>query len=147
THDLVRGLESIEHQTRKIERMINTLLDVNQLDLDRLELEVDEIDLVQLARRALEEHLPLARNHKLRLFVNGQPVPIAPGSSSSTAPLKIEGDAERLEQVLSNLISNAIKYSPQDGPVTVSLQFTADGYVEIAVEDRGIGVSPEDQAR
>jgi two-component system sensor histidine kinase SenX3 len=100
-----------------------------------------------LARRALEEHLPLARNHELRLFANGQPVPIATGSSNSTAPLKIEGDEERLEQVLSNLISNAIKYSPQDGPVTVSLQFTKDGYVEIAVEDRGIGVSPEDQAR
>src|SRR5207237_5803683 len=104
----------------------------------RLELEVDEIDLVQLARRALEEHLPLARNHELRLFVNGQPVPIAIDSSSSgspATPLKIEGDEERLEQMLSNLISNAIKYSPQDGPITVSLQFTDDGYVGIAVED------------
>ncbi len=149
THDLVRGLESIEHQTRRIEHLINTLLDVNQLDLDRLELEVDEIDLIQLARRALEEHLALARNHELHLLVNGQPVPIASDNSHSspTAPMKIEGDEERLEQVLSNLISNAIKYSPQDGPITVSLQFTSDGHVEIAVEDRGIGVSPKDQAR
>ena len=149
THDLVRGLESIEHQTRKIEHLINTLLDVNQLDLDRLELEVDEIDLIQLARRALEEHLPLARSHELRLLVNGQPIPIATDGSSATpsAPIKIEGDEERLEQVLSNLISNAIKYSPQDGPVTVSLQFNNDNHVEIAIQDRGIGVPLEDQIR
>ena len=52
---------------------------------------------------------------------------------------------QQLEQILTNLVSNAIKYSPQDGPITVSIRQTNDGYVEIDVEDQGIGIPPEAQ--
>ncbi|HJT58931.1 MAG TPA: ATP-binding protein [Ktedonobacteraceae bacterium] len=151
THDLIRGLDSIEHQSRRIEHMINTLLDVSRLDLDRLESELQEIDLIQLARRALAEQLPFAaRNHELRLFVNGNPVPIdpiIPGSGHSTPGLPVEADEQQLEQILTNLVSNAIKYSPENGSITVSLQQTNDEYVAITVEDQGIGIPPEVQPR
>ena len=67
--------------------------------------------------------------------------------SHSEGELPILADESLVRRMLLNLLDNAIKYSPQDGPVTVSLRYTDDDYVEIAVEDQGIGVSPEDQAR
>ncbi|HLH61927.1 MAG TPA: ATP-binding protein [Ktedonobacteraceae bacterium] len=150
TNDLIRGLDSIEHQSRRIEHMINTLLDVSRLDLDRLESDLQEIDLVQLARRALAEQLPYAaRNHELHLFANGNPVPIVPAvpeSAHSAHSLKIEADEQQLEQILANLLSNAIKYSPEDGPIIVSIRQVDNEYIEIDVEDEGIGIPPEAQA-
>src|SRR6185312_7978082 len=141
-------LDSIEHQSRRIEHMINTLLDVSRLDLDRLESELQEIDLIQLARRTLAEQLPFAaRSHELRLFFNGKPVPIAQDSAQSNPVLTIEADEQQLEQILTNLVSNAIKYSPKDGIISVSIRQTNDGYFEIDVEDHGIGIPPEVQAR
>jgi signal transduction histidine kinase len=124
--------------------MINTLLDVSRLDLDRLESELQKIDLIQLARRTLAEQLPFAaRNHELRLFVNGKSVPVDQESVQSHPTLTIEADEQQLEQILTNLVSNAIKYSPKDGTITVSVRQTNDGYVEIDVEDQGIGIPPD----
>jgi signal transduction histidine kinase len=146
-HELIQGLKSIEHQTQKIVHMINALLDVSRLDLDRLELELQEIDVIQLVKRTLEDYLPIVQDHELRLFVNEHAVPIAEdGKAISQGPMKIMGDEERLEQVLVNLISNAVKYSPRGGPVTVSLYSTDDGMIEIAIKDQGIGIPPEEQA-
>ena len=148
-HELLIGLKSIEHQTQKIEHMINALMDVSRLDLDRLQLELKEIDLLELVKRTIEDYMPIAQDHELCLFVNGQPVSIHEDEQERVVqkPLKIKGDEERLEQVLVNLISNAIKYSPNSGPVTVSLHNTNDGTIEIAVEDQGIGIPPEEQER
>ena len=103
--------------------------------------------MIQLVKRTLEDYLPVAQNHELRLFVNGQPVPLSANSNATAQePMKIMGDEERLEQVLVNLISNAVKYSPQGGPVTVSLRSTDEGLLEISVEDQGIGIPREEQA-
>lgn len=148
-HELLRGLKSIEHQTLKIEHMINALMDVSRLDLDRLQLELKEIDLFQLVKQTLQEYAPIAQNHELRLFVNEQSIPINEDEHETVIqkPLKIMGDEERLEQVLVNLISNAIKYSPNNGPVTVSLHTTNEDSIEIAVEDQGIGIPLEEQER
>lgn len=146
THELLRGLESIEHQTRKLEHMINTLLDVNRLDLNRLELAVQEFDMTQMVKRTLEEHLPFAGNHELRLFVNGQSVPLTPQDTTKETPIRVKGDERQLEQVLTNLVNNAIKYSPQNGAIQVSLQYTDDRYVELSVADQGIGIPAEEQA-
>ena len=145
--ELLGGLRSIEHQTQSIEHMINALMDVSRVDLDRLQLELKEIDLLQLVKQTLQEYAPLAQNHELRLLVNERPVSIDEDETKLQQPLKVKGDAERLEQVLVNLMSNAIKYSPDHGPVTVSLHNTNDGMVEIAVEDQGIGIPPEEQER
>jgi signal transduction histidine kinase len=148
-HELLLGLKSIEHQTKKIVHMMDALLDVSRLDLDRLELELHEIDVIQLARRTLEEYLPMAQDHELRLLVDGHPFPLLTGEADTLprASMKIVADEERLEQVLINLISNAVKYSPQGGPVTLSLRNTADGALAIAIEDQGIGIPPAEQER
>ncbi len=148
-HELLTGLKSIEHQTQKIEHMVNALMDVSRLDLDRLQIELKEIDLLQLVKRTIEEYMPIAQDHELRLFVNEHPISFSEDEQETVVqkPLKIKGDEERLEQVLVNLISNAIKYSPNSGPVTVSVRNTDEGTIKIAVEDRGIGIPLEEQER
>ncbi len=148
-HELLSGLKSIEHQTQKIEHMVNALMDVSRLDLDRLQLELKEIDLLELVKRTIEEYMPVAQDHELRLFVNERPISVHEDEQETGVqkPLKIKADEERLEQVLINLISNAIKYSPNSGPVTVSLCSTNEGTIEISVEDRGIGIPLEEQER
>ena len=143
-HDLLKGLESIDHQTRRIERLINTLLEVSRVELDRLELDLQEVDLTQMARSIFQGYLPLAPNHELHLFVNGEAVL---EDTPINASIRVQGDEQRLEQVLMNLISNAIKYSPEGGSITVSLRYTDDRYVELTVEDRGIGIPVQEQAR
>jgi len=148
-HELLRGLKSVEHQTQKIEHMINALMDISRLDLDRLQLELKEIDLLQLVRRTLEDYAPIAQHHELRLFVNEHPISLSEDESETAKqkPLKIKGDEERLEQVLVNLVSNAVRYSPNSSSITVSICTTDEGTIEIAVEDQGIGIPLAEQAR
>lgn len=146
-HDLLRSLESVERQTYTIEHMINTLLDVSRSDLDRLELKVQAIDLTQLLKRTLKDYLPLAPQHKLRLFIEGKSVPIQTKKKNTDPPIHVQGDEHRLEQIIINLVSNAIKYSPVGSIVTVSLRRVDNDYVEFTVEDQGIGIPPEEQAQ
>jgi signal transduction histidine kinase len=146
TNDLMSGAESIEHQTYRIAHMINTLLEVSRADLGRVNISLQDIDLVQLARRTLKEHIPLAPGHDLRLVVNREPQPILAENTTSTSSIIIQGDELRLEQVLSNLVGNAIKYSPDGGPITLSVR-TDGEYVELSVEDQGIGIPIKEQAR
>lgn len=146
THELIRGLESIEHQTRRLTHMINTFMEVSRVELDRMDLEMHEVDLLRLVRRVLKDYLPLAPRHEVFFFVNGQRVPIHSDEEIEVAPILIQGDEHRLEQVFNNLISNAIKYSPRGGPVITSLQ-QREGEIELVVEDRGIGVPVDEQSR
>ncbi len=149
--ELLSGLKSIEHQTQSIEHMINALMDVSRLDLQRLQLELKEIDLLQLVKQTLQDYAPIAQHHELRLLVNEQPIALNDEEEqfedAVQQQLKVQGDAERLEQVVINLLSNAVKYSPNGGPVTVSLRDLHDGSIEIAVEDQGIGIPQDEQER
>ncbi|MEO8970822.1 MAG: ATP-binding protein [Ktedonobacteraceae bacterium] len=146
THELIRGLESIEHQTRRITHMINTFMEVSRVELNRMDLEMHEVDLLWLVRRVLKDYLPLAPKHEMFFSVNGQWVPILSDEEIALEPILIQGDEHRLEQVINNLISNAIKYSPEGGPVITSL-LQKDDAIELVVEDRGIGVPVEEQDR
>jgi signal transduction histidine kinase len=150
THELIRGLESIEHQSRRITQMINTLMEMNRVELNRLELEIQEVDLFQLVQRILQDYLPVTPKHEMFFFVNGQQVPILSDEQGdeapAVAPILVQGDENRLEQVINNLIGNAIKYSPGGGPVITSLQ-QKGSEIELAVEDSGIGVPVEEQSR
>lgn len=146
THELIRGLESIEHQARRITLMINTLMEVNRVELDRLELEFQEVDLSRLVQRILQDYLRVTPKHELFFFVNGQQVPILSDEKVTVAPILVQGDENRLEQIINNLVGNAIKYSPDGGPVITLLQQTGSE-IELAVEDSGIGVPVEEQSR
>ncbi|MBA2284989.1 MAG: HAMP domain-containing histidine kinase [Ktedonobacteraceae bacterium] len=144
---LLRGLENIEHQTIRIEHIVNTLMEVSRADLGHLRLQIRDIDLVQIVRHILREYLPLAPNHQLHLIVNEEPVSLLPEDTTPNTSIHIHADERALEQILTNLLSNAIKYSPQGGPITVALKDSAQEGVELSVADRGIGIPLEAQKR
>ncbi|GAC1387316.1 MAG: hypothetical protein NVS4B7_16960 [Ktedonobacteraceae bacterium] len=146
THELLQSLKSIEHQTRRIEHLIDTVVEISRIDLNRLELYIQDVDLLRLVRRTLIEHLLLTSKHTVRLCVDGEPVPVYADDLTTAPSVMLRGDEKRLEQTIIHLLSNATKYSPAGSPITVSLQHADEG-VELSMEDRGIGIPVEELQR
>jgi len=127
----IKALEMIQLQVDRMKRLISDLLDVSRMTGDQLELRPQRLDLVALVWHVVDQQQPLAPHHPLLV---------------EFAPAMIVGtwDAGRLEQVLLNLLNNAVKYSPQGGPVEITVSGDAGaGTVSIAIRDHGIGVPPD----
>lgn len=129
---LSAGLAAIDRQSQKLSRLVSQLLDVSRLEAGRLVLERAPTDLVALARATVEAARASTTRHEMRLRATGTVIAVV--------------DPLRLEQVLTNLLDNAVKYSPHGGPVEVEIA-EAGSAVEIVVTDRGIGVPPEHRDR
>src|SRR4051812_2663524 len=127
----VRQREIILRQTRHLVRMVDDLLDVSRVTLGKISLQRRPVDLRELAERCLAElgMEALARSNGLELAVEAQPA-------------QVMGDPVRLEQVLCNLIQNAIKYTPRGGRLRVSVGTEGDEAV-VRVRDTGVGLSVE----
>ncbi len=121
--------------SERLVRLVNDILDSEKLLDSSVEMNIRDIDLGTLVERAIRENEGFAGTHGVRLaFAADVNVP------------KVSGDSDRLLQVVTNLISNACKFSPQDGEVEVQLH-SADGAVELSVSDRGPGVPAELRGR
>jgi signal transduction histidine kinase len=126
-------LQIVKRNADRLLELINDLLDIARLEAGKLELKRLPLDLEGLIRevsRALRPQIKSKGQH-LRLDLAG-PLPV------------VTGDPERLTQILLNLISNAHKYTPQGGIITVATRAERAG-VCIAVQDTGIGLSSEEQ--
>ncbi|MGK4005253.1 HAMP domain-containing sensor histidine kinase [Sorangium sp. So ce1036] len=130
---LRRTMALVGRQVDRLERMVGDLVDAAQLEARKLELRIDEHDLCALAQEAVELYGPASSGHRIELSLPG-------------APVLVRCDATRIEQVLNNLVSNALKYSPEGGRVDVAVR-DAGGCAEIAVRDEGIGIEAADLAR
>jgi signal transduction histidine kinase len=126
-------LQRIDAASTRMGRTIDELLDLARLRLgQRIELDRSTADLVSIARDSVAEHAAMAPGHRITLEAR---VPALVG----------EWDGRRLEHVISNLISNAVKFSPAGGDVVVTVdRVENDGLV--AVRDQGVGIVPEDRA-
>jgi signal transduction histidine kinase len=120
------NVEVIVEQARRLSRLIDDLLDHSRLQEGRIELHLEPIDLRDLVRRVAADIRPTLTRHTLNVKL-------------PAAPLAVLGDVTRLEQVLFNLITNAVKYSPAGGAVEV-VAARADGFATVTVLDRGIGI-------
>ncbi len=130
---LKRALDVVDQQSEKLTRLVAQLLDVSRFQSGKLGLQCHETDLSSLVLALVEGMQAQSERHQLRAHV---------------APhVRANVDALRIEQVVTNLIDNAIKYSPEGGPVDVHLTVTEDHTVQIAVRDRGVGVPTEDRER
>jgi signal transduction histidine kinase len=128
-----RMLSVMVDQTRRLDRLIDSLLDVSRIERGQLTLKSAPLDLAALVQRVIAETQATAPQHDL--------VYVGPSE-----PAMIEGDSMRLEQVMLNLLHNAIKYSPVGGRVTVALTIDAE-HTAIAVQDEGIGIPAADIPR
>jgi excisionase family DNA binding protein len=128
----VRTLQVITEQGTKLSRLINQLLDISRLESGKLSLEPQPTDLTALVEQVVADAQLWSERHPISLQ--------APPS------LWAEVDGLRLEQVLTNLLDNAVKYSPDGGPIEVVL-VGRDTAVELSVRDHGLGVPPEKRAQ
>jgi signal transduction histidine kinase len=127
---LARYLTTIDKETGRLGRLTQDLLDVSRLQTGQLTLALHPLDLTALVHAVTErfaEQLP--GGHQLVLDL-------------PDAPCRVSGDADRLEQVLSNLLENAAKYSPAGSQMTVSLAVAESGAF-VRVRDEGIGLSAD----
>lgn len=132
---LLEQLEVVQRQTGKLARLVDELLDVSRIESGRLELRVSDIDLPELIAEVMKRHQLMATKHELRLHYDPD------------RKLGVRGDRDHLEQVLNNLIGNAMKYSPEGGPIDVTVARAGDQEIEFAVEDHGIGIRGPELAR
>lgn len=126
----------IEIAGRQIERLthlIQLLLDVTRLEQGRLQIEPNQADLAQIVQASVDRHEPALKEAGLELTLD------------LPAPVVGHWDAHRLEQVVDNLLSNAMKYG-QGHPVAIRV-FARDGAGVLEVSDRGRGIPPEIQQR
>lgn len=123
-------VQTIDQQVGRLERLVEDLLDVNRVLSYEEGLQRTPTDLAQLAAQVVAQLQPLAPNHDLQVTGN--------------AALIVPADAGRIEQVLSNLVSNAIKYSPNGGLVVINLRQTAKEAI-CTVSDKGLGIAPAEQ--
>jgi PAS domain S-box-containing protein len=130
-----RAIALMDRQLRHMMRLINDLLDLSRIGQGRLELQLGGVDLVEVARQAVEDLAPSASAKGQRLDV-----------SLPAHPLWVRGDAARLAQVVSNLLSNAIKYSDAGAHIWLTAEFEGSEHV-LRVRDTGQGIEPELQSR
>jgi signal transduction histidine kinase/ActR/RegA family two-component response regulator len=126
-----RALEVIERNVMSQAQLIDDLLDVSRVVSGKFRLDVRPVDLLPLIKDAAESQIPASDAKQIRLKL----------VLDERAGL-ISGDSERLLQVMWNLISNAIKFTPKGGRVQVVLQ-RAESHVEVSVSDSGIGIAPD----
>lgn len=127
------GLTVIEEEADRLTGLIENLLAASKLRAERMQLDLGDVALDELAAQVVERFRTQTQRHTLAL------------KFPSPFPL-VQGDAVRLRQVLDNLVSNAIKYSPEGGTITVGGEIE-DTHVTVYVRDQGVGISEDDQAR
>ncbi len=120
--------EVIARQISHISRLLEDLLDVDRIVSGKMRLHRQPLDMAEAVRRALDTFTGDARRDR--------------HIDISTEPVWVDGDAMRIEQVVANLVTNAVKYTPSRGRISVSLR--ADGGdAVLTVEDTGAGIPPE----
>jgi signal transduction histidine kinase len=126
-----RYVDVIRRGNARLQGIVEDLLLVAEIEAKRLELRPGPTDLAELATATVEEALPGAAENGIELLLD------------VSGPLPLEADAGRLRQVLDNLVSNALKYTPDGGSVTLSAH-NGDGPLRVEVTDTGIGI-PQDE--
>ncbi|MDC3962114.1 response regulator [Polyangium jinanense] len=125
-----RGLGTIERNARTQAKLIDDLLDMSRIISGRLSLEMEVVDLAEMLETMLVSAEPAAKTKGIRLELN-----------IASAGELVMGDPNRLQQIVWNLLSNSMKFTPQGGQVKVSLR-REGSYAHLAVSDTGIGIDP-----
>jgi two-component system, OmpR family, sensor kinase len=127
-----RALGLINERADQLNRMMNDMLDVTRMAAGTFTIQRQTLDLVALLRDEIEAARVTTSRHAIRL--------------DAPAELPVWGDPLRLAEVVQNLLSNAIRYSPQGGPIQIAAGIV-EGAVQMSVCDAGMGIAPEDLPR
>ncbi|MGH2736793.1 MAG: GAF domain-containing protein [Actinomycetota bacterium] len=128
-------LEIVAKEIGRLSRLVNDLLDLSRMEGGTLRYEMEQVSLPDLLQSVLTVHTSLSTRHVIE---NVLPEHLP----------KIHGDSDRIRQILINLLTNAVRHSPEGTRVTVDAGLSKDGrWVEVSVTDQGIGISQQDQKR
>ncbi|MEM7343652.1 MAG: ATP-binding protein, partial [Chloroflexota bacterium] len=131
---LADGLAVIEEEADRLNRLITNLLEASRLQAGGLKLKLSFLDIADMAHTAVENLQATTEKHTFIVdFPDDFP--------------HIQGDFQRLREVLTNLIGNAIKYSPDGGQIQVGGEAGDNHTIRLFVKDEGIGIPPADQER
>jgi len=125
-----KAVETIERNAVTLAQLVEDVLDMSRIVTGKLRLRLAPCDLADVVGRALDIVMPAAEARRVLLRADALP------------PAVIMGDADRLQQVVWNLLTNAVKYTPEGGEVTVSIEASLE-VVDLVVRDNGIGIDPE----
>ena len=130
-HEFIgHALSKAEMQTKKMERMIADFLNISRLDEGKMKLNPSYFNLVELIKSSITDASIISTRHQFQYI--------------GVEEAFVNADAEKIDLVLTNLISNAQKYSPMGGKIIISCQKT-DQHFSVRIQDDGIGISPENQ--
>jgi len=129
--DLHRGLQTIERNARAQAQLIEDLLDMSSIASGKVRLELLPLSPIAIATAAVETVHPTAHAKQITIATDFE-----------AAPGMVSGDASRLQQIVWNLLTNAVKFTPRGGAVTVGVRREAD-QIAITVTDNGAGIAPE----
>jgi signal transduction histidine kinase len=127
-------LDKMVARVRDLVQTVNDFLDIAQMESAHFELSREQVDLAPLCTEIYDEYRPVAASRGLELSVTAEP-----GAT-------VLGDPRRLTQVIGNLVSNSLKFTPAGGRVAIELS-EADGSVSLAVQDTGRGIAEDVQGR
>jgi signal transduction histidine kinase len=130
-HMFERALDLIERNAKTQVRIVNDLLDVSQIMSGKLRLNMEPVDLADVIQAAIETVRPASDAKHIQIDLDLKP----------TGGV-VSGDADRLQQVIWNLLANAVKFTPNGGRIEIELKHV-EGAFEVRVSDNGIGINAD----
>jgi GAF domain-containing protein/nitrogen-specific signal transduction histidine kinase len=130
-------LDIVRNNIERLNTLVSDLLDISRIESGRVDLDFHSINIANIAEDVVTEVLRRSQTEDKRIAVSLD--------AQKSLPLVI-GDADRIRQVLSNLVNNAYNYTPENGTIRVFIH-SENGELQVDVEDNGVGISPEHQDR
>jgi two-component system phosphate regulon sensor histidine kinase PhoR len=130
-----RLLQNIRRNTVRLNKLVGDLLDISRIQTGTMKLSIEPTLLREAVRESIETVRPLAKAKNLTIK-----------TQMPSRPVLIKADPSRLVQILINLLSNAVSFTPEGGTVKVTTTIN-DGTVDVQVTDTGIGMTQEQQRR
>jgi len=125
----------VRRETSRLSKLINDLLALSRLEREDAALNESDFDICEMLRRAIIRRITDLENKKMELVCD-----------FALEPCMVHADADRIEQVVVNLLDNAIKFTPEGGTITLTTSGAEDG-ATVVIRDNGPGVAPEDRPR
>ena len=132
----VRALSQVLENIARLTRIIDDLLDISKLEAGEIKLKKSYVDTAKFIKKIIEDFQSKAKEKKIVLKTS---------LSKKVSPIYADGD--KLIQILTNLVSNSLKFTPENGKITVRAGNDADGSVMISVSDTGVGMSGDDMSK
>lgn len=133
---LKQVIGDVRDEVKKMTKLVSDLLIVARSDNQALKLKFSKFDLAALLEQTIRVMQPLAEKKQIEIVSEG-----------AMPPVEIQGDEQKIKQLVLILVDNAVKYTPEKGRITLSMKPGDRGFVRFTVRDTGIGISEEDQEK